>query len=905
MSYRIGRMVPKGARIGPDSGLPASTPGVWTFDLAVEPALVGGSACFVMLHFTGAVFGPGAVVKVDLGYDIDLFPAASGAEFWTRPLDPAKFAQSVRVTFSGTVGGVTLLEYGSGEPMDSNEFPYNPGEFEGSHSQPDVFLHNSPYIEPTFETRLRCHNPFTWLRAAAASSAGEKLGVAATGIIVMTETVTPQHPPGPQMTELSSCTGTLIGPDLFLTARHCATDSDGADLLSASVTFDFQTDINGNRPAGYSPRWYKVIGTAAAGVPPAASRPWGTDWLIVRLDTGTAGIPITPCDLRSSAPAINEAVFAAHHPGGAAKKFQRGTVASGDVQNVTGFDFAGGSSGSALFDANGKIIGAALAAGPLNDACNAGYTRASSVTDALADPPVSGAPWDVMVVIDRSGSMSGTGGNGQTKLKEAQDAASLFVQLIRSGAGDTVGMDSFSTSATNPPDAPPAAVTAASKQNLVGNAPYTGGAVGMIGVGGNTSIGDGLRVAKNAFPAPHGGSKRAILLLTDGLQNTMPMIANVESQLAGIKLFIVGYGDDAHLDGPLLTKLARDHDGWYVRADHGLALRKFFGLSFGNIFQSGALVDPEYHIAAGDNVGVTFDCQVCDETELTGVVGWDKPAGALGFRIEAPDGTNIDATSPGIITDLGATWAFLRIRLPYAANRSGTWKFTIERAKGRRRKDNIALDYFVSVIAKGGPQLTPLPPPHHIDVGDHLPILVGLHYPDRTVPANAKVTVTVIGPKVSIRDLVATHGLVVPPGGPDPVNAWTATLQQIAASNGGVLPIPTFTSTVALFDDGMHEDGAMEADGVFGNMIKGITKFEGTYDFHAVARYGEQCKASREAFWSLTIGLKDDPYHNVVKDQPGRPARGSGKPPARKRAARIRQGKKTSKIRSTQCSRAR
>ena len=321
----------------------------------------------------------------------------------------------------------------------------------------------------------------------------------------------------------------------------------------------------------------------------------------------------------------------------------------------------------------------------------------------------------------------------------------------------------------------------------------------------------------------------------------------------------------------MLTKLARDHDGWYVRADHGLALRKFFGLSFGNIFQSGALVDPEYHIAASDSTGVTIDCQVCDETELTGVVGWDKPAGGLGLRIETPDGTSIDATSPGIITDLGVTWAFLRIPLPYGVNRSGTWKFTVERA--RRRKENIALDYFVSVIAKGGPQLTPLPPPHHIDAGDPLPILVGLHYPDRTVPANAEVTVTVTGPKVSIRDLVIKHGLVTPPGGPDPVNAWTATLQQIAASNGGVLPVPTFSSTVTLFDDGAHEDGAMEADGVFGNTINGITKFEGTYDFHAVARYGEQCKASREAFWSLTVGLKDDPYHHVVKDQPRRPAR--------------------------------
>jgi von Willebrand factor type A domain len=225
-----------------------------------------------------------------------------------------------------------------------------------------------------------------------------------------------------------------------------------------------------------------------------------------------------------------------------------------------------------------------------------------------------------MIVIDRSGSMSGPGGNGQTKLKEAKDEASLFVQLIRAGAGDTVGVDPFSTSATNPADAAPANVTNPTKQSLVGNAPYTSGVIGNLNAGGNTSIGDGLQVAKNAFPAPHGGSGRAILLLTDGLQNTAPMIDAVESQLSGIKLFIVGYGDDANLDGPLLTKLARDHDGFYFRADHGLAVRKFFGLSFGNIFQSGALVDPEYHIAAGDDIGATIDCHVCDGTQISAIV---------------------------------------------------------------------------------------------------------------------------------------------------------------------------------------------------------------------------------------------------------------------------------------------
>ena len=276
---------------------------------------------------------------------------------------------------------MTVLEYGSGEPLDSIEFSTVPGTFEGSHSDPDVFLFHSPYIEPTYETRLRCHNPFAWLQAASATTPAERGAVAATGIIAMTELLTPAGQPS--VTFLSSCSGTLIGPDLFLTARHCATDTDHADVRSASVCFDFDTDPNRLRPAGYAPRWYKVIGEVASGAPPnGQDPPVDSDWLILRLDTGTAGIPITPRNLSRPQPLqLNEPIFTVHHPNGAAKKFQRGNLSTTNVTNgVLGFDFAGGSSGSALFDGDGNVIGAALAAGPiLSDACNVGYCPASSV----------------------------------------------------------------------------------------------------------------------------------------------------------------------------------------------------------------------------------------------------------------------------------------------------------------------------------------------------------------------------------------------------------------------------------------------------------------------------------------------------------------------------------------------
>ena len=82
--------------------------------------------------------------------------------------------------------------------------------------------------------------------------------------------------------------------------------------------------------------------------------------------------------------------------------------------------------------------------------------------------------------------------------------------------------------------------------------------------------------------------------MTDGLQNTVPMIEDVEGYLGPTRLSVIGFGSDADIDAPLLNRLARDHGGHFTRATDGLALRKFFGLCFGNIFESGALSDPEF-----------------------------------------------------------------------------------------------------------------------------------------------------------------------------------------------------------------------------------------------------------------------------------------------------------------------
>jgi hypothetical protein len=175
-----------------------------------------------------------------------------------------------------------------------------------------------------------------------------------------------------------------------------------------------------------------------------------------------------------------------------------------------------------------------------------------------------------MIVLDRSGSMSEPAGTGLTKMQEARAAASLFVQLVRAGTGNRAGLVSFSTAATAPADFAIAPVNAANKNLLTGPAPYTTGIIGGIAPGGATSIGDGLRTARLQFPAP-GINPRAILLLTDGMQNTPPMIADEAAALAGIDIHAIGFGTEANLDGAILTDLAQSHNGLYMRAGYGTA----------------------------------------------------------------------------------------------------------------------------------------------------------------------------------------------------------------------------------------------------------------------------------------------------------------------------------------------
>ena len=209
MSHSTGRLVPvsPARRIGPDSGIPAPTPPVWEFLFTPEPALEGGTPRFVILHLTDMSFPAGTRLEVDVRYGTDRFTTDGDA--FTRPIDPVPGPISIKYFGNGSaVGGVTLAEYASGEMKTTG-----PGGTDTDNTRttnPDVFLEfleGGRYREPNFETRARCGSSFDWTNVVCSpTTPAETAAAAAVCLIVVRE----------EELVLSTCTGTLIGPDLVL-----------------------------------------------------------------------------------------------------------------------------------------------------------------------------------------------------------------------------------------------------------------------------------------------------------------------------------------------------------------------------------------------------------------------------------------------------------------------------------------------------------------------------------------------------------------------------------------------------------------------------------------------------------------------------------------------------------------
>ncbi|MBB4635545.1 trypsin-like peptidase domain-containing protein [Longimicrobium terrae] len=854
--------------LGPDSG-------VLTTDFVHTPPADPNTTKLLLLHFHSASFPGNNRLEVDLGYGTDVFTAEDGDSFWTRPVNPGKFPGGVPIRYivdGADEGSVTFDRYGRGERHEGEKnFP--------SLSNSDPFLldpdQDNKFVEPDYGQTWICNPPTeNWenIRCLEDTDDVRRRVARSVGMIVTV------HPAADIMDfeHVSTCTVTLVGEEMVLTAGHCLHPDEAA---SASVTFDFEVECGGEVPELYDPKFHKVKKVLHHLEKTENAISYDYALLQIAIPPGGLGLPIIP--MKKGLPAAGEQVFCVHHPTGAVKKLSRphaggfATIADSDVGIIrVNLDISGGSSGSALFDTGGNALGVLMGGGP----CSLAYFPTATRLERVASKPPPVAGRDVMIVFDRSGSMSMPAGTGRSKMEEAQDAASLFVQLVRVGGGDRMGLVSFSTTASNPVDFALAEVTQPNKDALIGP-DFDGGVVGALESTGDTTIGGGLDRARQQFPMP-GPNQRTILLLTDGMQNTLPMIETVEPTLAGIDVNAIGFGTEGSLDGALLSHLVQKHNGVYTRAGDPLDLKKYFSLAFGNIFEAGALLDPPFELPRSERTGQLVPFSVCGEESVTVVVGWDRPDSVLAVRVRTPAGAWITGATPGVDDSTGATWTFLRIPLPMDGERDGEWAVEVSRAGtggGAFVPAAQHLRYFVQVIPAGGPRLTARPVPAKLYTGDAFNPLVALWYPGGGHPHHARVHVTVRAPRTGAGTLLSESELGAPgTQDGDPVGARQAGLLALEAASPGPL-VEYAEHTYELFDTPAHDDGTPEPDGVYGTPLPELFTVEGDYTFHFRAAYGRECTGTRELLRSLHVDVGVDPSRTQVRVQETGTAAGGGR----------------------------
>lgn len=842
MAHIVGTILPVSPLvvIGPDSGLPPTSPNTWVFELDPGPPPPGGIK-FIIVHLQGLNLPANNRVEIDLGYDKDVVTESFDSEFWSRPVNLSAFAngkvQIRYITSGAATGGATLDRFGRGERHDGDGDPT-------SNSNCDPFLVDASYAEPTFNTSLFCATPPDVENVDCVTAAGDvrKTVAPSVGMIVHVDRA------ADGATEIvSSFSGTLVGTDLVLTtAQALVLTAD--QLKSASIIFNYQTTCAGARPGSYTGRFHKVKRIVKFGFFGAV------DYTLLQLTIPAAGLGITPIVMRPDVPAAGEQIFCIHHPEGAVKRLSAKhaafkTVISSDLNAVVAdLDVASGSIGAGLFDASGRVVGVMSTGTPCSIAF---YPTAGALAD-IGNPQDDPLGRDVMIVFDRSGSMSLDAGTGRTKIEEARDAASLFIQLVQSDGANQIGLVSFSTAASNPVDFTLQPVNTANKLALTGPAPFTGGVVGGIVVGGTTSIGDGLEAARDQIPSA--GTLRSILLLTDGLQNTPPLIADVTA-LVGININAVGFGAASSLNGALLTELSETHDGIYMRAGDGLDLKKFFALAFGNIFAAGALLDPPGRLNGRDKESKPIRFNVCGEKTITIVVGWDKAEAELAITARTPGGAAITSSSSGVEHATGRTWAFLRIKLPYGGERNGAWSVTVSRAGGGLVAPG-PIDYFINVIAGGGAKLTRWPSRDLYFTGEAINPVVRLAGGDNR---GAKVRLTVMRPAASVGTILTKAKRAQAPTTQKGDTIPSRHTTMLAIEKSTRKPIVDYAEhRFDLNSDPVQTNVTARSAGLHGAVLNDFLSVEGTYTFHAVATYGKDCVSSRELQWSVEVEVGVD-----------------------------------------------
>ena len=381
-------------------------------------------------------------------------------------------------------------------------------------------------------------------------------------------------------------------------------------------------------------------------------------------------------------------------------------------------------------------------------------------------------PIDVVLVIDRSGSMSGN------KLSMAKQSAKMFIDLMR--PGDKIGVVAFGSTTSV---VYPLQEILATGADIKGDAKN---AIDTITASGGTPMGAGLQLGQQQLNT-NGQSDpiRLMLLLSDGVENGSPTADQVLPGIIADKITVHTLALGIGADVEKLQNIAGQTGGVYrfALAD---GMTDIFYAIYSKVYGEGVVkrvsgtVDPnstvEQYITVDSTIG-----------SMNFSLNW--PGSDLDLTLVRPDGTivdpNVAGSDPDITFTSNLTYEFYTVYAP----QPGVWTMKIFGKSTGPSGEN----YIASVSAMDA----------------------------MIVSADFDKTDYVTGTPIKLTASVEDSSLVDPLG-TEYIRGATmlVTAEDPAQSQ----------YSFELYDDGLHADGAAD-DGVYANTFAD-TGLEGSYNFN-------------------------------------------------------------------------
>ena len=295
--------------------------------------------------------------------------------------------------------------------------------------------------------------------------------------------------------------------------------------------------------------------------------------------------------------------------------------------------------------------------------------------------PIARTNNSVVMVLDRSGSMSANAGGTSTRSALMKTAVGVFATLMRTT--DEIGIASFDDQvATLLPMTPQSSGLVQVITILVGNGLDPRGATG-IGIG----IQQGNTVLVGANPS----FNKSMLVLTDGNENVHPYINELPPGTINTKTYAIGFGLPSDVSAPVLNQITNNTNGDLIvtgnitTEEQRFLLTKYFVQVLNGINNNQIILDPQGNLIWGSVDKIPFIVSEAD-ISLECIALCPVPL-LLSFKLETPDGKIIDPSMSGIEPNIeyvnGQEVAFYRIMLPAlpasaAGSHAGTWNAILQ-----------------------------------------------------------------------------------------------------------------------------------------------------------------------------------------------------------------------------------